>query len=118
MFLVSRPPAWWDDCPPSGHSAPQWPECSARRSDPASGDDARAVATYKCHPITAMSRKEVIRPGLLRALVKGHLTNRQVAGALRVTVRHVQRLKRRFAATGPRAWSTRGAARLRAARRA
>ena len=47
-----------------------------------------------------MSRKEVVRPGLLKALVAGHLTNRQVAAALRLTVRQVQRLKHRFRATG------------------
>ena len=33
-----------------------------------------------------MSRKEVIRPGLLRALAKGQVTTRQVARALRVTI--------------------------------
>jgi transposase len=47
-----------------------------------------------------MSRKEVVRPGLLKALVAGQLTNRQVAGALRLTVRQVQRLKRRFRTAG------------------
>lgn len=47
-----------------------------------------------------MSRKEVVRPGLLRALVAGQLTNRQVAAAVRVSVRQVQRLKRRFRAAG------------------
>jgi transposase len=47
-----------------------------------------------------MSRKEVIRPGLLRALAKGQVTTRQVARALRVTVRHVYRLQQRFAAGG------------------
>jgi transposase len=47
-----------------------------------------------------MSRKEVVRPGLLRALVAGQLTNRQVAAAVRVSVRQVQRLKRRFRADG------------------
>ena len=47
-----------------------------------------------------MSRKEVNRPGLLKALVAGQLTNRQVAGALRLSVRHVQRLKRRWQAAG------------------
>src|SRR5262247_3740245 len=47
-----------------------------------------------------MSRKEVVRPGLLKALVAGQLTNRQVAAALRLTVRQVQRLKRRFRAAG------------------
>ena len=47
-----------------------------------------------------MSRKEVVRPGLLRALVAGQLTNRQVARALRLSVRQVQRLKARFRAGG------------------
>jgi len=47
-----------------------------------------------------MSRKEVVRPGLMKALVAGQLTNRQVAAALRVSIRHVQRLKGRFRATG------------------
>ena len=47
-----------------------------------------------------MSRKEVVRPGLLRALVAGQLTNRQVARALRLSVRQVQRLKTRFRAGG------------------
>ena len=47
-----------------------------------------------------MSRKEVVRPGLMKALVTGQVTNRQVATALRVSIRHVQRLKRRFRATG------------------
>jgi transposase len=47
-----------------------------------------------------MSRKEVVRPGLMKALVVGQLTNRQVAAALRVSIRHVQRLKGRFRAAG------------------
>ena len=47
-----------------------------------------------------MSRKEVVRPGLMKALVAGQLTNRQVAVALRVSRRHVQRLKGRFRAAG------------------
>jgi hypothetical protein len=34
-----------------------------------------------------MSRKEVVRPGLMKALVAGQLTNRQVAAALRVSFR-------------------------------
>jgi hypothetical protein len=36
--------------------------------------------------------------GLLRALVAGQLTNRQVARALRLSVRQVQRLNPRFRA--------------------
>jgi transposase len=51
-----------------------------------------------------MSRKEVNRPGLLKALVARQLTNRQVADALRLSVRQVQRLARR--------WQTAGAAGL------
>src|SRR5574342_529680 len=47
-----------------------------------------------------MSRKEVVRPGLLKALVAGQLTNRQVAAALRLSIRQVQRLTRRFRAAG------------------
>src|SRR5262245_57474417 len=47
-----------------------------------------------------MSRQEVVRPGVLKALVDGQLTNRQVAKALRLTVRQVQRLKGRFRAGG------------------
>jgi transposase len=50
--------------------------------------------------VLSMSRKEVVRPGLIRALVAGQLTNRQVAGGLRLGVRQVQRLKRRFRADG------------------
>lgn len=47
-----------------------------------------------------MSRKEVVRPGLLKALVAGQLTNRQVAAGLRLSVRQVQRLKGRFRTGG------------------
>lgn len=47
-----------------------------------------------------MSRKEVVRPGLLKAAVAGRYTNREVATALKLTVRQVQRLKRRFQAAG------------------
>lgn len=47
-----------------------------------------------------MSRKEAVRPGLLKALVAGQLTNRQVAAGLRLSIRQVQRLKRRFRADG------------------
>jgi transposase len=47
-----------------------------------------------------MSRKEVVRPGLLKALGAGQLTNRQVAIALRLSIRQVQRLKGRFRAGG------------------
>src|SRR3989440_8816931 len=48
-----------------------------------------------------VSRKELHRPGLLKALCGGRLTNAQVAAALRITVRQVRRLKRRFEAGGP-----------------
>ena len=47
-----------------------------------------------------LSHKELHRPGLLKAALGGRLTNRQVAVALGVTVRHVRRLKRRFEAGG------------------
>jgi transposase len=50
--------------------------------------------------VLTMSRKEVVRPGLLKALVGGQLTNRQVAAALRLSRRQVQRLKRRFRTAG------------------
>jgi Trp operon repressor len=42
-----------------------------------------------------MSRKEVPRAGLLKAALSGQISNREVAGALGVSVRHVQRLKQR-----------------------
>src|SRR2546427_2787161 len=48
-----------------------------------------------------LSRKELHRPGLLKALCGGRLTNAQVAAALRITVRQGRRLKRRFEAGGP-----------------
>src|SRR5256712_4996157 len=48
-----------------------------------------------------LSQKELHRPGLLKALCGGRLTNAQVAAALRITVRQVRRLKRRFEAGGP-----------------
>ena len=47
-----------------------------------------------------LSRKELHRPGLLKAALGGRLTNRQVAVALGLTVRHVRRLKRRMEAGG------------------
>src|SRR2546422_3174833 len=50
-----------------------------------------------------LSRKELHRPGLLKALCGGRLTNAQGAAALRITVRQVRRLKRRVEAGGPRA---------------
>jgi transposase len=48
-----------------------------------------------------LSRKELHRPGLLKALCGGRLKNAQVATALGLTVRHVRRLKRRFERDGP-----------------
>ena len=47
-----------------------------------------------------LSRKEVHRPGLLKAACAGRVTNAQVAAALSLSVRHVRRLKRRFEAGG------------------
>jgi transposase len=47
-----------------------------------------------------LSRKELHRPGLLKAALGGRITNRQVATALRLTIRQVRRLKRRFEAGG------------------
>lgn len=47
-----------------------------------------------------MSRKEVSRPGLLRHCLAGRLTNAQVAAALCLSVRQVQRLKRRLERRG------------------
>src|SRR5262249_49492574 len=47
-----------------------------------------------------LSRKELHRPGLLKALWGGRLTNAQVGAALGLTVRHVRRLKRRFETGG------------------
>jgi Helix-turn-helix domain len=47
-----------------------------------------------------MSRKEVVRPGLIKALVTGQFRNRQVAAGLHLSVRQVQRLTRRFRADG------------------
>ena len=47
-----------------------------------------------------LNRKEVQRPGLVRAACAGRLTSRPVAVALRVSLRQVRRLKRRFEAGG------------------
>ena len=47
-----------------------------------------------------MSRKEVPRAGLLSMVLAGKVTNAQGAAALRVSPRHVQRLKARFQAEG------------------
>src|SRR5437879_13713531 len=45
-----------------------------------------------------LSRKELHRPGLLKAVGAGRITNGQAATALRLSVRQVQRLKGRFQA--------------------
>jgi transposase len=47
-----------------------------------------------------MSRKEVPRAGLLTAALAGKISNAQGAGALHLSVRQFQRLKRRYAADG------------------
>jgi transposase len=55
-----------------------------------------------------LTRKEVHRPGLIRAVCGGRLTNAQAARALRLSVRQVRRLKRRFEAGGAAALLHRG----------
>src|SRR5207237_627364 len=47
-----------------------------------------------------LSTKEVHRPGLLKALCVGRITTRQAATALRLTMRQVRRLRRRFETGG------------------
>jgi hypothetical protein len=47
-----------------------------------------------------LSRKELHRPGLLKAACAGRITNRQVAAALGLSLRQVRRLRRRFEAGG------------------
>ena len=47
-----------------------------------------------------MSRREAPRAGLLEAALAGRITNAEGAEALRLTVRHFQRLKRRFETEG------------------
>jgi transposase len=47
-----------------------------------------------------LSRKELHRPGLLKAVCAGRITNAQAATALRLSVRQIQRLKGRFQAGG------------------
>ena len=47
-----------------------------------------------------MSGKEAPRPGLVRSVSAGLITNRQAAEALGLTLRHVQRLKARFRTDG------------------
>src|SRR5262249_10459724 len=50
--------------------------------------------------IFTMSRKELPRAGLIKAALAGRITNRQAADAVQLTVRQIQRLKRRFEAGG------------------
>lgn len=47
-----------------------------------------------------MSRKEAPRPGLLKAALAGQISNAQVARALTISLRQVQRLKERYRAAG------------------
>ena len=47
-----------------------------------------------------MSRKEVPRAGLVKAALRGQVVTRQAATALRLSVRQVQRLKRRLISVG------------------
>jgi len=47
-----------------------------------------------------MSRKEVPRAGLFKAVAAGQISNAQVALALHVSERQVQRLKARYRAEG------------------
>lgn len=47
-----------------------------------------------------LSRKELHRPGLLKAACAGRITNRQVAEALGLSLRQVRRLRRRFETGG------------------
>ncbi|MDR7593577.1 MAG: helix-turn-helix domain-containing protein [Armatimonadota bacterium] len=49
-----------------------------------------------------MSRKEAPWAGLLKAALAGQVSNQQVATALHLSVRQVQRRKRRFRAAGIR----------------
>ena len=49
-----------------------------------------------------MSRKEVRRPGLLKAALAGHVSNTQGATALHLSLRQFQRLKGRYRAGGAR----------------
>src|SRR3989449_11047320 len=47
-----------------------------------------------------MSRKELLRAGLVKAALAGRITNRQGAKSLRLSVRQFQRLKRRLETGG------------------
>jgi transposase len=55
-----------------------------------------------------LSRKELHRPGLLKALCAGRVTTRQVAQALGLSVRQARRLRRRFEAGGAAGLAHRG----------
>jgi len=55
-----------------------------------------------------LSRKELHRPGLLKALCAGRVTTRQVATALGLSLRQTRRLRRRFEASGAAALAHRG----------
>src|SRR2546425_10719352 len=55
-----------------------------------------------------LSRKELHRPGLLKALCAGRVTTRQVANALGVSLRQTRRLRRRVEASGAAALAHRG----------
>lgn len=55
-----------------------------------------------------MSGKEAPRPGILKAVCDGRITNQQAADALRLSVRQVQRLKGRYATEGARGLVHRG----------
>ena len=48
-----------------------------------------------------MSRKEVPRPGLLKLVLDGKATNAEGAASLRLSLRHIQRLKARLQTEGP-----------------
>jgi transposase len=47
-----------------------------------------------------LSRRELHRPGLLKALCAGRVTTRQVANALQLSLRQTRRLRRRFETEG------------------
>ena len=47
-----------------------------------------------------LSRRELHRPGLLRALCAGRVTTRQVANALALSLRQTRRLRRWFERDG------------------
>jgi hypothetical protein len=49
-----------------------------------------------------MSRKEVPRPGLVKAVVDGKISNQEGARAFRLSVRNFKRPKARFGAEGAR----------------